>query len=51
MNQERTTRQIRIDKETHQKLKRFAFEGGDTICGLATKILEDYFLHNLEHNE
>ena len=51
MNTERATRQIRVDRETHQKLRRLAFESGETICGLATKILEDYFLHQLEKNE
>jgi hypothetical protein len=46
MNPERNTRQIRINKDTHQLFKLFACKEGRTICDLATEIVRDFLQEN-----
>jgi predicted DNA-binding protein len=43
MDQKRITQQVRIEKETHKKLKRASIEAGSTMSVFLTALLETYF--------
>ena len=43
MNNEKGTRQIRVDKTIHKSLKMFSAEHGISICDIATTALADFF--------